>query len=104
MVFAISMFVCLNLCKTPRLFGVLYILTKIDQIDPISLDLIAFYIQRLIVQKLMFYIFPDCIISKEGLLLNDIIKQKKLPAIFVNAVKNNSWPLKTPVYCSWWSL
>lgn len=70
--------VCLNLCKTPRLFELVffYILTKIDQIDPISLDLIAFYIQHLIVQKIMFYIFPDRVISKEGFLLNDIIKQK----------------------------
>lgn len=58
----------------------LYILTKIDQIDPISLEIIAFYIQHLIVLKLMFYIFPDriVIISKEGLLLNDLIKQEKL--------------------------
>lgn len=54
---------------------VLYILTKIDQIDPISLDLIVFYIQHLIV--LMFYIFPDRVItSKEGSLINYIIKQK----------------------------
>lgn len=67
--------VCLNFRKTPRLFD---ILTKIDQIDPISLDLIPFYIQHLIVLKLMFYIFPDrvVIISKEGSLLNDLIKQK----------------------------
>lgn len=66
--------VCLNLRKTPRLFD---ILTKIDQIDPISLDLIPFYIQHLIVLKLMFYIFPDgVVISKEGSLLNDLIKQK----------------------------
>lgn len=70
---------CLNLFKTTRLFEFvfLYILTKIDQIDPISLDLIAFYIQHLIVLKLMFYIFPDrVVVSKEGSLLNDLIKQK----------------------------
>lgn len=83
--------VCLNLCRRPVLFELvfLYLLTKIDQIDPISLNLIAFYIQHFIVLNLMFYIFPDrvVVISKEGLLLNYLIQQKKkLPAIFVNAV------------------
>lgn len=54
----------------------LYLLTKIDQIDPISLDLIDFYIRQLIVLKVMLYIFADGVIRKEGWLLNDLIKEK----------------------------
>lgn len=54
----------------------LYLLIKIDQIDPISLDLIAFYIHQLIVLKIMLYIFADRVIRKEGWLLNDVIRTK----------------------------
>lgn len=40
--------------------------TKIDQIDPISLDLIPFYIHQLIELKIMLYFFADGVIMKGG--------------------------------------
>lgn len=61
-------YICVCLVKHPNYLVFLYILTNFDQIDPFSRELIAFYIQHLIVLKLMFYIFPDrvVIISKES--------------------------------------
>lgn len=51
-----------------------YLLTKIDQIDPVPLDSIAF-VQQLIVLKLKVCLFADGVIRKERL-LRDLIKEK----------------------------
>lgn len=57
-------YVCVCLLKKARLFELvcLYLLTEIDQIDPILLDLITFYIHQHIVLKIMLYVFADGVI------------------------------------------